>query len=51
LIALAQRFGIEGAPRLALVNVAVMIASLWIAFAGVRIATGSASRLHGCSSA
>jgi hypothetical protein len=42
LIALAESFGIRGAPRLALVNVALIVASMWIAFAGVAVATGSA---------
>jgi hypothetical protein len=41
-IALAESAGIQGAPRLALVNVAIVVASLWIAFAGVHLATGSA---------
>jgi len=42
LLALAGNFGIQGAPALARVNVAVMIAALWIALVGVRLATGSA---------
>lgn len=40
-IALAESAGLRGAPRLALVNLAIVIASLWIAFAGARVATGS----------
>lgn len=42
LLALAGKLGAQGAPSLARVNVAVHVASLWIAFVGVRIATGSA---------
>jgi hypothetical protein len=41
-IALAESAGIQGAPRLALVNVAIVVASLWVAFASVALATGSA---------
>jgi hypothetical protein len=41
-IAVAEKLGFRGAPRLALVNVAIVVAALWIAFAGARIATGSA---------
>ncbi|MFN2426476.1 MAG: hypothetical protein ABR587_08530 [Candidatus Binatia bacterium] len=41
LLALAGSLGIQGAPALARVNVAVVIVSLWIAFFGVRLATGS----------
>ncbi len=41
-LAVAESLGIRGAPNLALVGVATVAASLWIAFAGARIATGSA---------
>jgi hypothetical protein len=41
-IAIAESFGLTGAPDLARVNLAILVASLWIAFFGARIATGSA---------
>ncbi len=42
LLAAAQALGVQGAPSLARVNLGVLIASMWIAFLGVRLATGSA---------
>lgn len=42
LLALAATLGVQGAPDLARVNVAVVVASLWIALIVVRLATGSA---------
>ncbi len=41
LLAVAGKLGAEGAPALARVNLGVLIASLWIAFITVRLATGS----------
>ena len=41
LLALAQHCGVQGAPALARVNLAVLVASLWIAFVAARMATGS----------
>lgn len=41
LLAAAQHLGVQGAPALARVNLAVLVASLWIAFTAARIATGS----------
>lgn len=41
LLALAQHLGVQGAPELARVNLAVLVASLWIAFVGAGIATRS----------
>lgn len=42
LLAAAQDLGVQGAPALARVNLGVLVASMWIAFLGVRLATGSA---------
>lgn len=42
LLALAGSLGVQGAPALARVNLAVVIASLWIALLVTRLATGSA---------
>lgn len=42
LLAAAQELGVQGAPSLALVNLAMLILSMWIALLGVRLATGSA---------
>jgi len=41
LLALAEAAGFEGAPALARVNLAVLVAALWIAFAVARVSTGS----------
>lgn len=41
LIALAERFGVQGAPDLARMNLAVLVGALWIAFLSARLATGS----------
>lgn len=41
LLALSARLGVQGAPGFARVNLAVLVASLWIAFVGAGIATGS----------
>lgn len=41
LIAAAEKFGIQGAPNIARVNLGVLVAAMWIAFVGARVATGS----------
>lgn len=41
LLALAGKLGVEGAPALARVNLALFVASLWIAFVAVLVATRS----------
>ncbi len=42
LLAAAQKLGVEGAPALARVDLALLVVSLWIAFVAARITTGSA---------